>query len=164
MTYKYIFPSQHALIGNGILFAALLLSLLSVSACKQADVQPSSQDATELRDIQQRADEAYQADDIQTATKLYEKLVIDMPDVALNWYRLANLYTRQNRPYTAINLYQEAISRDPALSEAWFNLSIVQLKQAAFSLNQMLENIDKNDPLYAEAARLLDEIKSMMTE
>ena len=162
--YQFLFLPQRQLTCNIILSLLLLLSLLFISGCAQPGVKQPSRDASELSEIQQLADEAYLKDDLQNAAKLYEQLVTEMPEVALNWYRLANLYTRLNRPYTAINFYQEAIARDPALSEAWFNLSIVQLKQAAFSLNQMLETIDKNDPLYAEAERLLDEIKSMMSE
>ena len=94
----------------------------------------------------------------------YSILVKEIPVEALFWFRLANVYVRTNRPDAAITLYREAVIRDPKFSKAWYNLGIIQLKQTAFSLNEMLIYTDRTDPLYSKAATMLEEIKDIIKE
>ena len=152
------------LLRNLNVFLPLALICL-LSACnqlgikKEAKEEPSEQDMFE---IQRRADQAYQDNDLASAEKDYETLIKVSPEIASHWFRLGNIYVRTNRPVAAINLYREAVLRDPTFSKAWFNLSIVQLKQTAYSLNEMLIYVDESDPMYTRAKSLLDGIQEIV--
>ena len=143
----------------------LLLMVCQLGACNQLGVKPKANEEASEQDmfeIQRRADQAYEDNDLVSAEKDYETLIKVSPEIASHWFRLGNIYVRTNRPVAAINLYREAVLRDPTFSKAWFNLSIVQLKQTAYSLNEMLIYVDKNDPMYTRARELLDGIKQIV--
>ncbi len=112
--------------------------------------------------LKKETDEAYVNDDLVTSEKGYEILVRETPTVAENWFRLGNIYVRTNRPAAAVNLYREAVIRDPKYSKAWYNLSIVQLKQTAYSLTEMLNYTSSDDPLYDKAKKMLDDIQNII--
>ena len=146
-------------------FITVLLLLTNLSGCNMIGLK-DTEDAPEidLLALRDEADSAYLNDDLKTSEENYTILVKEMPEEALHWYRLANIYVRTNRPDAAINLYREAVIRDPEFSKAWYNLGIVQLKQTVFSLNEMLIYTDRNDPLYSKAATILEEIKDIIRE
>jgi len=146
-------------------FITVLLLLTNLSGCNLTGLK-DTEDAPEidLLELRNEADSAYLNDDLKTSEENYTILVKEMPEEALHWYRLANIYVRTNRPDAAINLYREAVIRDPEFSKAWYNLGIVQLKQTVFSLNEMLIYTDRNDPLYSKAATILEEIKDIIRE
>lgn len=145
-----------------------LLTLLSalLVACGADNVRNESgpDENKDLQQIRAEADAAYRAEDIALAEKYYERLVRELPVEAEHWFRLGNIYVRSSRPYAAMNLYREAVLRDPEFAKVWYNLSIIQLKQTAFSLNEMLLYTDINDPLYDKASRMLDDIKAIIEE
>lgn len=140
--------------------------LLSLVGCNQLGVKNEAEEQTkpDLIELQKRADQAYLNDEFADAERDYEILIKELPQIALHWFRLANIYVRTNRPTAAINLYKEAVLRDPTYANAWFNMSIVQLKQTAYSLNEMLIYTDKNDPMYDKAKALLDGIESIVQQ
>ena len=142
----------------------LLFCFFGLAACNQLGIKDKEeqQPQEDLFEIQAQADEAYQANKYALAEEKYEMLIKASPENAKNWFRLGNIYVRTNRPVAAINLYREAVLRDPTFSKAWFNLSIVQLKQTAYSLNEMLIYVDKNDPMYTRAKNLLDGIQEIV--
>ena len=142
----------------------VLVCLFCLGGCNQLGVKKDTEQQPEqdLFELQNRADEAYENDDLLKAEKDYETLIKAMPENAKHWFRLGNIYVRTNRPVAAINLYREAVLRDPTFSKAWFNLSVVQLKQTAYSLNEMLIYVDKEDPMYERARGLLDGIKEIV--
>lgn len=145
----------------GILFLFALLTGCSQTGLKEViDLNPEK----DLLDLQAQAESAYQKNDMAASEEAYQTLVEEMPEVPLHWFRLANIYVRTNRPVAAINLYREAVLRDPTYSSAWYNMSIVQLKQTAYSLNEMLIYVDENDPMYERASKLLEGIKSIVQE
>jgi tetratricopeptide (TPR) repeat protein len=146
-------------------FITVLLLVTNLSGCNTAGIKETDGAAKiDLLVLREEADSAYLNGDLATSEKHYETLVREIPEEALHWYRLANIYVRTNRPYAAINLYREAVIRDPEFSKAWYNMAIVQLKQTAFSLNEMLVYTDRHDPLYSKAATMLEEIKAIIKE
>ena len=146
-------------------FITVLLLVTNLSGCNTAGIKETDGAAKiDLLVLREEADSAYLNDDLATSEQHYETLDREIPEEALHWYRLANIYVRTNRPYAAINLYREAVIRDPKFSKAWYNMGIVQLKQTAFSLNEMLVYTDRNDPLYSKAATMLEEIKAIIKE
>lgn len=143
---------------------ALTLLLINLCACNQLGVKKNGENGVkpDLRELQESAEKAYLEDDMQTSERAYLTLVEELPEIAEHWFRLANIYVRTNRPVAAISLYREAVLRDPKYAKAWFNLSIVQLKQSAYTLNEMLIYVDKNEALYPEAKELLNGIQSII--
>lgn len=150
---------------NSRFFLALLL-LLILAACEQIGVKKDNQDDVkpDLLEIQKQADASYQNNDMAASERDYNILVQELPGIALHWFRLGNIYVRTNRPDAAIKLYREAVLREPKYAKAWFNLSIVQLKQSAYSLNEMLLYVDKNDPLYIKGEDLLNGIQTIIKQ
>ncbi len=143
-----------------------ILVIINLSACNMSGVKEDSEETPkiDLLELKKETDAAYINDDLITSEKGYEILVNEMPTIAENWFKLGNVYVRTNRPAAAINLYREAVLRDPKYSKAWYNLGIVQLKQTAYSLSEMLHYTDINDPLYNKAKDMLDGIESIIKQ
>jgi cytochrome c-type biogenesis protein CcmH/NrfG len=91
-------------------FITVLLLLTNLSGCNMTGLK-DTEDAPEidLLELRDEADSAYLNDDLKTSEENYTILVKEMPEEALHWYRLANIYVRTNRPDAAINLYREAV-------------------------------------------------------
>ena len=143
----------------------VVVLLLTLAGCAQVGVKKEPEEAKpDLLELQKQADEAYSNNDMVTSEQHYLILLQQLPDIPLHWFRLANIYVRTNRPDAAVNLYREAVLRDPKYAKAWFNLSIIQLKQSAYSLNEMLIYVDKNDPMYSKAKNLLDGIQDIIQQ
>ncbi len=157
--------------------ASLLIFLLQLAACATVESTSNAtnnsaannrkteeQTKPDLVEIRKQADIAYANEDLVTSEKNYAILIKELPEEAEHWFRLGNIYVRTNRPYAAISLYREAVLRDPKFAKAWYNMGIIQLKQTAYSLNEMLIYTDKEDPLYSKAETMLEEIKSIVEE
>lgn len=143
----------------------IITLFLCLSACNQISVKDEDKKVKpDLFELQKQAEQAYLNDDYTTAERDYEILIKEVPEIASHWFRLGNIYVRTNRPAAAINLYREAVLRDPTYAKAWYNMSIVQLKQTAYSLNEMLLYTDKSDPMYDKAVELLDGIKAIVEQ
>ena len=144
----------------------IITLLFDITACNLSGIKGENEEApeTDLLELQKQADTAYLNDDLVASEKGYEILIKELPAIALHWFRLGNIYVRTNRPDAAINLYREAVLRNPKYSKAWYNLGIVQLKQAAYSLNEMLLYTDINDPLYNKAKDMLDGIQTIIKQ
>ncbi len=142
----------------------ILVVLLNLVACTTANTKNTEeQPKRDLIEVLEEANIAYENDDFVTSEKNYGILIKELPEEAEYWFRLGNIYVRTNRHQDAIGLYREAVLRNPQFAKAWYNMSIVQLKQTAFSLNEMLIYTDKKDPLYSKGATMLEQIKSIIS-
>lgn len=143
-----------------------LFLLLNLAACTMPEVKNENENIskTDLKDVQIQADTAYLNNELAESEKAYEILIKNNPKIVQNWFRLANIYVRTNRPAAAIKLYREAVIRDPKYAKAWYNLSIVQLKQTAYSLNEMILYTNVDDPLYNKAKSLLEGIEDIIKQ
>ncbi len=147
-----------------ILTAALYLGLSGCNALQTKPEPDAEAEQVDIVELRQKANEAYINDDFEAAEDYYSTLIKELPQEPEHWFRLANIYVATDRPYASMNLYREAVIREPEFTKAWYNLSIVQLKQTAFSLNEMMLYADKQDPLYSKAAQLLEDIKDIISE
>jgi cytochrome c-type biogenesis protein CcmH/NrfG len=152
------------LIRSRIIFTIMLL--LSLAACDQIGIKKETEvdSKPDLLELQKQAEVSYLNDDMVASEGDYQILVQELPEIAEHWFRLGNIYVRTNRPVAAVNLYREAVLRDPKHAKAWFNMSIVQLKQSAHSLIEMLLFVDISDPMYSKAKSLLDGIQSIIEQ
>lgn len=139
----------------------LVIVLGGACACtgfNQKDAAPS------LVEIQARADAAYQKADYAAAEKQYAVLAREAPSAPLNWFRLANIYAQTNRPEAAIAAYRQALARDPGFSEAWYNMGLVQLKEATHSLLQLQTYTREDQPLYDQSRKIVDGVLNLLNE
>ena len=140
-----------------------VLLMLMLGACTAPAVKnETTSEQISLEQIKAQANDAYINDDFAQGEQLYLILLEHVPEEPEYWYRLGNIYVMTDRPYAAMNLYQEAIERDTAFAKAWYNLGLVQLKQSAFSFNEMLEKVNNNDPLYSKASEMLEKITAII--
>ena len=156
-------------LNNTITTLLIILLTLNLSGCSKSGVKPeetappaTTETDLNLREIKLRADTAYENGDMEASAEDYEILIKEMPLEASHWFRLANIYVRTNRPQLAIQLYREAVIRDPEFSKAWYNLSIIQLRQTAYSLTEMLAYTKEDDPLHKKAKSMLEGIESII--
>ncbi|MAS82709.1 MAG: hypothetical protein CMF45_08470 [Legionellales bacterium] len=143
----------------------VLSVILNLVACVPANRKNAEEEPVpDLVEILKQADIAYENKDYVTSEKNYEILIKEFPTEAEYWFRLGNIYVLTKRPNEAVNVYREALIRNPKFSKAWYNLSIVQLKQTAFSLNEMLAYTNNEDPLHIKAEIMLKNITSIISE
>ena len=125
---------------------SLLALALALSACNTQNIQDS--DPAAIRD---RAAAAYQNEDWTSAGQDYLYLTRNATAGAEDWFRLGNIYVHTNRPDDAIAAYREALARDQGNSDIWYNLGMVQLRQATQTFIDMVNHTDANDPLNLRA-------------
>ena len=147
-------------------FLITITLLFNLTACNLSGIKQETEKSPEidLFELKKQAETAYLNDDLVASEKDYQILVKELPAIAIHWFRLGNIYVRTNRPDAAISLYREAVIRDPTYAKAWYNLSVVQLKQTAYSLNEMLIYTNENDPLYNKAKGMLDRIYAIIKQ
>ena len=148
-------------------FKSLIIVILAagMTACtgleKKQSVPEQEQD---LFQVQKLADEAYQKDDYPEAEKQYTILVKKNPADPLVWFRLANVYARTNRPDAAVAAYREALVRDPELSKAWYNMGLIQLKEAVHSFTQLQVYTKEDQPLYEQSRKIVDGLVDILDQ
>ncbi len=138
----------------------LLSSVLFVSAC-QTTAQ-SVRVGHSLQEDQVLADEAYAKGNYVEAERAYKRMTIDNPSEAYNWFKLANVYARTNRPKEAKDAYQESLIRKPENAKAWHNLGVIQLREAALSFVRAKHNAKQGDPIYQHSEQALDVIDNII--
>ncbi|MBF0265285.1 MAG: tetratricopeptide repeat protein [Gammaproteobacteria bacterium] len=100
--------------------------------------------------------QAYNQKDWPKAKKIFTHVTKTDPSNSEAWFKLANIYARENKPKEAILYYQEAAIRAPKNPKIWHNLAIIQLRQATLSFLRVVENIDSSDPLSIRANKIIN--------
>lgn len=141
----------------------LLLLLPLLSACQSMRSEPApSTDA--VASARQAGESAYAAGEWATAEPHYRTLVAAIPQDAELWFRLGNIYARTDRPDAAVAAYRESLVRDGDLAKAWFNMGVVQLRQAANSFLKMKVHSPAGDPVAARGAATYEAIMGILGE
>jgi tetratricopeptide (TPR) repeat protein len=136
--------------------------LLFLSACATTRPVVDQTPQQDLFEIERLANQTYENSEWLESEKHYSLLIEIDPEKSRNWFRLGNIYARTNRPDAAIYAYREALIRDSELTNAWYNMGIIQLKQAAYSLNEMQLYVDENDPVAEKGQRILQAILDLI--
>lgn len=142
---------------TGVILAAVLLS-----GC--AATMPQKEAVTDVNTLAQQADAAYQRGDLAESGRLYTRLTSAAPDVAYYWYRLGNSQAGTDQPYAAIQTYAEALTREPGMTAAWYNMGMVQLRLAAHTFHAMQAHADPADPLSVRSRAYLEGILKLINE
>ena len=142
----------------------ILTALLSACAAVPGTRTAKEGGETITIDLQHRADAAYQRGDMAASEQDYLTLVKRMPGEALYWYRLGNIYARTERLDAAIVAYRQAVQRNPEYTDAWYNMGIIQLKQAASTFNELQARSPSDNALNKEGKRILEEILNIVNQ
>ncbi len=142
-------------------FCLALLSTLLLSAC---DIQFVKKDEAtqDLFEVERLAIEAYENNDWAESEKHYIVLARKIPERSIHWFRLGNIYASTQRPDAAVSAYREALIRDPKMAKAWYNMGVLQLKQAANSFDQLHIYVNQDDPLYTNGQELFSGIVDLI--
>ena len=130
----------------GPAWCLFLVLVLTLSGCNTQNIRASDPVA-----IREHAAAAYQNNDWETAEQDYLYLTRNAAAGAEDWFRLGNIYARTNRAEAAVTAYREALKQDQGNSNVWYNLAVVQLRQATQTFIDMVNHTDVNDPLNLRA-------------
>ena len=125
--------------------------LAGLTACAAHSEKPLLAKQVDLKAASELAEASYGKGDWVGAAQQYAILVQHIPQDANLWFRLGNAYARSDQPDQAVAAYRETLVRDGAYSKAWFNMGIVQLRQAANSFLRMQSNVSQADPMRPQA-------------
>ncbi len=144
-----------------------LFLIIFLYGCNLQNLKPSSgntsDDISNIAELNQTAQSAYQNEDWKTAETAYLKLSEKIPAEPEPWFRLGNIYARTDRLDAAVNAYKNALARDSKSSKIWHNLGIVHLRQATNTFIEMLDYTDANDPLNARAKNVINSVGNLMS-
>jgi tetratricopeptide (TPR) repeat protein len=141
------------------LWCALLLAL---AGCASTTAKLGGHKAGDIKATAARAEESYANAQWASAAEAYGELVKAMPQDSNLWFRYANALARADQPDRAVSAYREVLVRDAHSSKAWFNMGIVQLRQAASSFSRMNGNISADDPLRAQGEQVYTAILEIL--
>ncbi len=140
----------------------ILILLLSLLGCNNPLVRKTDNE-TNVFEVERQAEQAYEEQDWRKSEQFYTLLLVQrIPENAKHWFRLGNVYARTQRPDAAVVAYREALLRDPKMSKAWFNMGVLQLKQAANSFDELQSYIDMEDPLYTKGRKIFTGIVELI--
>jgi Flp pilus assembly protein TadD len=144
-------------ISHSILLLAAGVAALSGCAAVE-EVLPQRSDLFQLSNDAQLA---YDAGEDARAEKLYMALARSAPNDPEIWLRLGNLYARANRPDAAADAYQRSLALKSNDARVWHNLAVVRLRQGWAALIQANAALDSKDPLYRETERMIGHLGQM---
>jgi len=120
----------------------------------------SSPGKSELVQLNEAAQQAYGEGRLKEAQALYTKLSKAVPEDPEIWFRLGNIYARNERLLDeAVDAYLKALEYDLRYGEAWHNLGVVKLRQAAAALMEAAANLPEDHPAQGHARALLQAIE-----
>lgn len=116
---------------------------------------------SDLFQLSNDAQLAYEAGEDARAEQLYMGLARAAPGDPEIWFRLGNLYARNDRPDAAADAYQRVLALKQNEPRAWYNLGIVRLRQGWAALMQAHAALKETDPLYRETERLTSHLGAL---
>ena len=137
----------------------IVLMALFLTACASNEVKP-----VQIPELQREAARAYQLKNWKEAEERYAELVNLLPGEAMLWFRLGNVYAHTHKPDEAIAAYKEALVRDPKLSKAWHNMSVMSLRQTTHLFIEMVKYLEPDDPLYKKAVSTAEALIVVMKQ
>jgi len=133
----------------------LLLAMALLTACQTISGTPDLPQRSDLFQLSNEAQLAYESGEDAQAEKLYMALLRKTPNDPEIWFRLGNLYARAHRPDAAADAYQRVLSINGNEARAWYNLGIVRLRQGWAAMIQTHDKTEAGSPLFLESEKLI---------
>lgn len=143
---------------------ALAMAFLAaglLAGCAAAPGSAVLPQRSELFQLSNDAQLAYEAGDDARAEQLYMALSRQTPGDPEIWFRLGNLYARAHRPDAAADAYQRVLSINGTEPRAWYNLGIIRMRQGWASLIQAHGYSQAGTPLYLESEKMIRHLENM---
>lgn len=137
----------------------MALAMLLLAACKATGGTADLPQRSELFQLNNEAQLAYEAGEDAQAEKLYMALLRQTPNDPEVWFRLGNLYARAHRPDAAADAYQRVLSINGNETRAWYNLGIVRLRQGWAAMIQTNTLTTDDNPLHQESEKLIGHLE-----
>lgn len=137
----------------------IALAMLLLAACKATGDTTELPQRSELFQLNNEAQLAYEAGEDAQAEKLYMALLRQTPNDPEVWFRLGNLYARAHRPDAAADAYQRVLSINGNEARAWYNLGIVRLRQGWAAMIQANTLTADDNPLHQESEKLIGHLE-----
>jgi len=140
----------------GILLFVIVLSgcATTITVRDEAEIPPDQ--TTRL------AESTYANSDWLKSEQYYSILVQSGAPQALYWYRLGNIYAFTDRPDAAIVAYREAIKLEPESADTWYNLGMVQLRQAVYTFGQLQLHPGDNQRTLEQGEKILKQLLELI--
>ena len=116
---------------------------------------------SDLFQLSNDAQLAYEAGEDARAEQLYMGLARAAPGDYEIWFRLGNLYARNDRPDAAADAYQRVLALKQNEPRAWYNLGIVRLRQGWAAMMHANAALKDTDPLYRETERITSHLGAL---
>ncbi len=142
-------------------FAVPLAGCETVQKLGGGDDKSVMPQRSELFQLSNQAQLAYEAGEDARAEQLYMGLARQTPNDPEIWLRLGNLYARSNRPDAAADAYQRALSINGSESRAWYNLGIVRLRQGWAAMAQAHGTAEARGPIHQQSGEMVDHLSRM---
>jgi len=142
------------------IIAFLFLGLSGCTTTK-TDVPEGNQ---QIMQIQANAERAYKMAMLDKAESLYFEVLASVPNYAPAWFRLGNIYTRTGRHDAAIAAYSKSLEFEPDNQKAFYNISLVRVKQSTEALSAATKHGDINSPIGKQIQALLDALNQLQRE
>lgn len=133
----------------------LFLAVTLLGACQAISGTPDLPQRSDLFQLSNEAQLAYEQGEDAQAEKLYMALLRKTPNDPEIWFRLGNLYARAHRPDAAADAYQRVLSINGNEARAWYNLGIVRLRQGWAAMIQTNDKTEADNPLFLESEKLI---------
>ncbi len=137
----------------------MVLAVTMLTACSTMTGTSDLPQRSELFQLSNDAQLAYETGEDARAEKLYMALLRQTPNDPEVWFRLGNLYARAHRPDAAADAYQRVLSINGNEARAWYNLGIVRLRQGWAALIQSHNYLNPDNPLYLETEKLIGHLE-----
>jgi Flp pilus assembly protein TadD len=134
------------------------LGACAVALAGCGTTSPVAPQRSDLFQLSNDAQLAYEAGEDARAEQLYIGLARAAPSDPEIWLRLGNLYARADRPDAAADAYQRVLALKSNEPRAWYNLGIVRLRQGWAAMMRANAALKETDPLYRETERVMSHL------
>jgi len=133
----------------------LTFIVLWLTGCQMIGYSLTKLDEKNINVEYDQAMQAYSNKNWQLAEEKLVYLKQFNPDDSQVYFKLGNIYARQDKYEQAVDAYQEALLRDSENPKIWHNLGVVQLRQASISFLRTTQFSDIKDPLHQRSMQIL---------
>ncbi|MFT5235197.1 MAG: tetratricopeptide (TPR) repeat protein [Shewanella sp.] len=147
-----------------ILISLLMASLLNLSGCVSSHPEDKHEGNQQILTLQAEAEQAYKMARLDQAESLYLQVLGSVPNYAPGWFRLGNIYTRTGRNNAAVSAYMRCLELEPENQKAWYNMSLVRIKQSTQVLTSANKHGDKNSPVGRQIQALLHALNTIQSQ
>ncbi|MBW8183145.1 tetratricopeptide repeat protein [Shewanella nanhaiensis] len=144
--------------------ALLMLGLIHLFGCASSTQEKQPEGNQQIMVLQSEAEQAYKMARLDQAESLYLQVLTSVPNYAPGWFRLGNIYTRTGRQDAAVSAYMRCLELEPSNQKAWYNMSLVRIKQSTQVLSSASRQGNPNTPVGRQIKALLHALNSIQSE